>query len=176
MRWTPEFQNWLRRLRAPASAPGAGIRSHGAALPEHRTPAAAQAIDTLARTLYGEARGESVRGREAVAAVVVNRVRHARARGGYWWGTTVEEVCRKPYQFSCWNESDPNRAVIAAADGDDPMFACCLRIARRAIAGSLRDPTEGATHYHAVGADPLWAVGRTPCARIGRHVFFKDVE
>ncbi|NUB15472.1 cell wall hydrolase, partial [Azospirillum brasilense] len=40
-----------------------------------------QAIDTLARTLWGEARGESVRAMEAVAAVVMNRVGRARDHG-----------------------------------------------------------------------------------------------
>jgi len=35
-------------------------------------------IDILARTIYGEARGEPVRCKEAVAAVILNRVRRAR--------------------------------------------------------------------------------------------------
>lgn len=48
--------------------------------PDH-AQAAQHAADVLARTLYGEARGESVRGKEAVAAVVMNRVRRARAAG-----------------------------------------------------------------------------------------------
>lgn len=39
----------------------------------------AVAIDTLARTIWGEARGESQTGQEAVANVVVNRVRRRRA-------------------------------------------------------------------------------------------------
>ena len=45
---------------------------------------------------------------EAVAAVILNRVRIARERGGYWWGDTIIRVCQKPYQFSCWNKHDPN--------------------------------------------------------------------
>src|SRR3546814_13540556 len=67
------------------------------------------AIDVLARTVWGEARGESVRGMEAVASVVVNRVRRAIARGGYWWGNDVVGVCLRPCQFSCWADGDPNR-------------------------------------------------------------------
>lgn len=132
--------------------------------------------DTMARTLYGEARGELVRGKEAVAAVIINRVRRARQRGGYWWGTTAEEVCLRPWQFSCWNESDPNLEKIRSVGKDNKNFQSCLRIARRALAGTLRDPTGGATHYHAIGATPPWAKDRQPSATIGRHKFYNNVE
>lgn len=128
-------------------------------------------VDVLARTLYGEARGESVRGIEAVAAVVMNRVR----RGG-WWGGTVERVCRRKWQFSCWNESDPNRARIERVDETDRVFRICLRIARRAVAGSLDDPTCGATHYHTRAIAPDWARALEPSAEIGSHLFYNNVE
>jgi len=137
---------------------------------------APDAVDVLARTVYGEARGESVRGREAVACVVMNRVARAAAQGGWWWGSTVAEVCRRPWQFSCWNADDPNRSAIERADEKDREFAVCLRIARRAVAGALADQTRGATHYHAHGATPPWAAGREPSAVIGRHKFYNDVE
>lgn len=127
--------------------------------------------DILARTLWGEARGEPVRGIEAVAAVVMNRAR----RGG-WWGNAVESVCRKPSQFSCWNPDDPNRAKLEGVDVDDRAFRICLRIARRALAGSVADPTKGATHYHVRGLLPKWARGREPAAEIGNHLFYNDVE
>lgn len=133
--------------------------------------------DTLARTIYGEARGELVRGQEAVAAVVINRVRRARVRGGrYWWGATIEEVCHKPWQFSCWNPNDPNREKIRTVTAENRTFQTCLRVARRAVSGTLKDATGGATHYHALGAAPVWARRLAPCAEIGRHQFYNDVE
>ena len=135
-----------------------------------------RAVDTLARTIYGEARGEPARGKEAVAAVVMNRVARAMERGGWWWGASVAEVCRRPWQFSCWNPDDPNRIKIEQADEKDREFASCLRIARRAVAGALDDPTLGATHYHAASATPPWATGRVPSAVIGRHRFYNNVE
>jgi len=133
-------------------------------------------VDILARTIYGEARGELVRGKEAVAAVVMNRVRRARQRGGYWWGATPVEVCRKPWQFSCWSDTDPNRQKIESVGRDNRDFQSCLRIARRALAGTYADPTNGATHYHAKDAAPPWARNRKPCAEIGNHKFYNDVE
>lgn len=151
----PRRAGWLRVAAAPEPDPD---------------------VDTLARTLWGEARGEGLRGLEAVAAVVMNRVARTAARGGYWWGATVREVCRKRWQFSCWNEGDPSRPKLLAVDGDDREFALCLRIARRAVRGTLEDRTGGATHYHARHVHPAWAAGRVPSAEIGHHLFYNDVE
>lgn len=39
--------------------------------------------DILARTIYGEARGESISGQEAIASVILNRVAFAKRRGRY---------------------------------------------------------------------------------------------
>ena len=64
--------------------------------------------DILARTLYGEARGEKIAGMEAIASVILNRLAFSRQKNGYWWGNTITEICRKPYQFSCWNQDDVN--------------------------------------------------------------------
>ncbi|MCR6633141.1 MAG: cell wall hydrolase [Magnetospirillum sp.] len=140
---------------------------------ESQTPPAERGspADILARTLWGEARGESVRGIEAVAAVVLNRA----ARGG-WWGGSVEAVCQKPRQFSCWNVDDPNRAKLERVDETDRVFRICLRVARRALAGAVADPTAGATHYHTRACLPAWARGRVPSAEIGNHLFYNDVE
>ncbi len=136
-------------------------------------------VDVLARTVYGEARGESVRGKEAVAAVVINRVAAAeqRRRQGrrHWWGHDVPSVCLKAYQFSCWNHGDPNRDVLMRVGTDDAVFRICRRIARRAVAGILADPTDGATHYHHVDVLPGWAVAHAPCAEIGAHLFYNDI-
>ncbi len=146
----------------PDGAPAARHRAHD--------------IDILARTLFGEARGERRTGQEAVAAVVLNRVARAERLGGYWWGRTVAEVCLKPWQFSCWNADDPNRERIATVAEGHPAFDQCRAIAAKAVDGRLDDPTSGATHYHALGLVPRWARDRTPCAIIGRHLFYNDVE
>lgn len=121
--------------------------------------------DYLARTIYGEARGEGIKGMQAVANVVMNRVKAAS-----WYGASVKDVCLKPKQFSCWNEGDPNRAVILAAT--DAQLATARSIAEQAIAGTLPDITGGATHYHAKSVNPYWATSMTKTATIGNHVFY----
>jgi N-acetylmuramoyl-L-alanine amidase len=135
-------------------------------------------IDTLARTIWAEARGEGVAGMEAVAAVIMNRVNLDLGKDGKpdWWGEGVESVCRKPWQFSCWNEDDPNLGkLIMVKASEDGWFAHAVEIAKRAIAGELVDRTGGATHYctKAVADRTAWAKGRAPVADIGRHLFFK---
>jgi N-acetylmuramoyl-L-alanine amidase len=131
-------------------------------------------IDVMARTLWGEARSEGIKGMEAVAHVILNRVRYADKNGGhFWWGNSVVTVCQRPYQFSCWNFSDPNRAKIIALDSSDHYFATCLRVARRAVDGKLdNDITKGATHYHTKDVNPVWSRGKDPIITIGRHKFY----
>jgi N-acetylmuramoyl-L-alanine amidase len=130
-------------------------------------------IDVLARTLWGEARGEGSEGMEAVCNVVLNRVKIAQEKGGYWWGDNIISVCQKPYQFSCWNRSDANYKKLQAVTEKDIYFATAVRIARRGVAGALLDITNGATHYHEQSILPPWAMGQLPTAHIGRHVFYR---
>lgn len=132
--------------------------------------------DVLARTIFGEARGEPIEGMEAVASVVLNRVRIAQNKGRYWWGNDIIRVCQKPYQFSCWNKSDPSYQRLINITDKNIYFATALRIARRAIIGALKDHTNGATHYHADYVSPYWAKGEVPVKVIGRHIFYKLVE
>lgn len=132
--------------------------------------------DILARTIYGEARGESISGQEAIASVVLNRVDFAKRKGRYWWGSNIVDVCLSPKQFSCWNPKDPNRSLLEKADESDIGFCICKRIALRAVSGLLEDKTEGATHYHTRNLRPRWSLGKIPCTEIGSHVFYNDIE
>ena len=133
-------------------------------------------IDVLARTLWGEARGEGSAGMQAVAAVILNRVNVAKEKRGYWWGNNIIQVCQKPYQFSCWNRSDPNFQKLQAVDETNLYFATAMRVARRAVIGAVEDPTGGATHHHAAGITPYWAKNEKPSTVIGKHIFYRIVE
>ena len=133
-------------------------------------------INTLAKTIFGEARGESLSGQEAIASVVLNRVKFAQKNRGYWWGNTITEVCRCPWQFSCWNPNDPNYKILTGDLQTNQSFQICRRIALRAIGGVLNDKTYGATHYHTRTLRPKWSIGKIPCAEIGNHIFYNNVE
>lgn len=126
--------------------------------------------EIVAKTLYGEASNQGYEGQKAVANVIQNRVK---LKG--WMGHDFRSVCLKPYQFSCWLESDPNRARIMAANQGDPVYAQCLQLAKLAIGGQLDDITNGADSYRVIGTPAKWAEGLLPVAVIGKHEFFKTV-
>ena len=135
-----------------------------------------QDIDVLARTIYGEARGEYGRLDGGVAALIaVANVINNRNTIKSWFGQSIPEVCQKPWQFSCWNPSDPNRALVSAGVICDPIFNICEMVAKSVIEGRCLDLTKGADHYYAttLSRPPKWAVGKRPTVKIGRHLFFR---
>jgi N-acetylmuramoyl-L-alanine amidase len=138
----------------------------------------ADATYLLARFLWDEARGESVRVREALAAAVVNQVR-------FW----QERAAQSDVGKRGVDEADAARAVLLVACldrcwrrdvrppvADDPLFASCRRIARRAVNGALRDPTGGAVRFHRLGTTPLWAQALEPGPLIGPYLFYEDAD
>lgn len=127
----------------------------------------------LARTIYGEARGElnkpdgGKHSLEAVAWVVKNRAKQKR------FGQSISNVCLQPWQFSCWNTNDPNRQKLLDVTFDDKVFQTCFLTATNVVLGKSEDCTFGADHYHALQVFPYWAKNATPTAKIANHVFYR---
>lgn len=133
-------------------------------------------IEILALTIWGEARGEGLAGQIAVAWTIRNRVFDGKAKS--WWGEGYAEVCLKPWQFSCWNQNDPNYVYLSGAKPiPAAQFAQAQRAADQVMAGAVPDPTGGATHYYATTMPkaPGWAAKAKQTLLLGHHVFFKDV-
>ena len=144
------------------------------------------APEILALTLRAEAGDRPVRAIEALAALVVNRARQAAADAvsctrfapgaepGLAWPALLARACRAPFLFGCWMPRHPRRAaLLEATRAEDASLAMCRRIAARAAAGALPDPTAGATHWHAAEVLPGWALGQVPSAEIGGLVFYR---
>lgn len=135
-------------------------------------------VRMLARTLWGEARGEPTEGQVAVAWVIRNRAERGRFAGRLFGQEgAVAFVCLAPWQFSCWNEGDPNRTKLLVLAED--QFVDQLAIASNVLDGLVADPTNGADHYHTI-EPPAWAQAWPPdwaptmreTARFGGHVFY----
>lgn len=131
----------------------------------------------LARTLYGESRGESEDGQTAVAWVVRNRAEHPG-----WWSRqrdgipddTIEAVCLEPNQFSCWWDKQATKVRSITVD----KLTSFIQIAQGVLLGNIPDSTGGADHYHTILRPeyaktwpPKWAQGKVG-KTIGSHIFY----
>ncbi len=134
-----------------------GIRLGGAAA---TTPPAAGGggqqgdVYLMARAVHGEARGEPYIGKVAVAAVILNRVRHPD------YPNTIAGVIYQPLAFT------------AVADGQINLTPDeeSLRAVRDAMNGW--DPSYGAIfYYNPATATSRWIFGRPVHITIGKHRF-----
>jgi spore germination cell wall hydrolase CwlJ-like protein len=139
-------------------------------------PATWRDLDILARTILGEARGEPEAGQIAVAHVARNRARASKRKPALYGDGTIASACLQPFQFSCWNKNDPNRARIEKASLDDPALQAALLAALSVVLGKKADPTFGSTHYHRRDLAPKWAANKLAAAIIGAHAFYNDIE
>lgn len=122
----------------------------------------------LADVVWHEARGESFEGKVAVAEVILERLRDPR------WPNDIEGVVLQPWQFSCFNENDPNsskRPKPSDRTGWNAFRECC-EAAAQAMGGS--NLTGQANHYVNLGvARPAWYDQAKVTAVIGAHTFLR---
>ena len=111
-------------------------------------------INLLARAVYSEARGESLKGQVAVAAVIINRVKSPS------FPNTIEEVIFQPWAFTAVHDgqfwlqpdSDAFKAVRYALNGWDPVEKALF-------------------YYNPVKVTSNWIYSRPVLGKIGKHVF-----
>ena len=124
-------------------------------------------------TVFGEARGEPRNGQFAVAQVIRNR---ALANNIY---PAVE--CLRPYQFSCWNKSDPNYPLLQSVlrcERDIPSIY--YKIADDVLNGRVLLDEVGDARYYMTKRlyysikRPSWANKLKVVAEIGNHVFLTE--
>ncbi len=123
----------------------------------------------LADAIYFEARGEVMKGQEAVAQVVMNRV-----FSGYY----PNDVCGVVYQnanrhlrcqftFACEGKD------LSVKDEPD-MWEQAKRIAKDMLEGKIWLAEVGhATHYHAYWVHPSWVHEMTRLYHLGVHTFYR---
>ena len=137
----------------PATAAALGVTLSSSSSSSSAAVSADQYL--LARLIYAEARGESYKGKVAVAAVVLNRVRSSA------FPNTISGVI---YQSNAF-ESVSNGSISKTPDSD------CLRAAREAMNGW--DPTGGCLYFYnaAQVSTGSWIRTRTVKTVIGNHSF-----
>lgn len=121
----------------------------------------------LALCIFREARGEKFLGKRGVACVVRNRV-NARS----YFGHDYPSVILKPWQFSSFNNSDPNHTVWPA-DGEESWMDSLAEA--NEVLGGCDDVTNGALFYFSqplTQPPPAWGAV-IPTASIGHLSFWK---
>jgi hypothetical protein len=126
-----------------------------------------RAVQCLAQAIYYEAAREPLAGQQAVAQVVLNRVRHPAypksVCGVVYQGSANATGCQ--FTFTCdgamrWR---PQPALWTQAEG----------VARRALGGYVDKDVGSATHYHAAYVAPYWAPALVKMTQVGQHIFYR---
>jgi N-acetylmuramoyl-L-alanine amidase len=113
-------------------------------------------VNQLTGDLYRLAGDQEVRVIEALAAAFANRWRE---------GLVGPDGLSEPGlagRFECQATGD--------ATG---RLAICRRVARRALRGTLVDPTQGATAWHRIEVSPVWARDVLPVGMFGPFLFYR---
>ncbi len=128
----------------------------------------------MALTMYLEARSEGYDGLIAVGSVILNRAKQR--------GLSIKQVCLQPFQFSCFNENDPQRAQAEyiADDFINSLVALywlyvSLTLAQWLIAGSFKSNIGSATNYYnpaGVDKKPEWVDKMRFVTKINHHWFY----
>lgn len=117
-------------------------------------------IECLKINAYMEARGQGVKGMQAVTWVVLNRTKHPS------YPSTPCSVIKQPQQFSWWNGKTPK---IKEKDA----YMQAERVVEGVLSGKLKDNTNSSTHFHSARIKPVWASRLSYTTTIGSHCFYK---
>lgn len=136
-----------------------------------------QQKNCLAANIYFEARGESLQGQKAVAAVTLNRVKSKK------YPKTVCAVVTQKSQFS-WVQQQPKHVVQKALNGVAPSqkplevlaYQEAQKLAYIMIKAKEQVLPEQALWYHTTQINPAWNKQMIKIQVVGSHVFYKHKQ
>jgi spore germination cell wall hydrolase CwlJ-like protein len=129
--------------------------------------ARSRALECLTMAVYYEAGSQDEAGQEAVAQVVLNRVRHPAFQPSVC-GVVFQGYARKTgcqFTFTC------DGSLLRAPD--PKIWARAQQVAAAALSGFVFKPVGLATHYHADYVVPYWATSLEKNAQVGVHIFYR---
>jgi hypothetical protein len=126
-----------------------------------------RAVECLTQAVYYEAAREPEVGQEAVAQVVLNRVRHPAypksVCGVVYQGAARATGCQ--FTFTC--DGSMRWAPEPA------LWRRARAVAERALNGYVDKSVGSATHYHAQYVAPYWAPTLVKMTQVGQHIFYR---
>ncbi|HZV85695.1 MAG TPA: cell wall hydrolase [Brevundimonas sp.] len=159
----------LQAMKLNAATPVSGFLR--AAQPFKFAPATAEdrrrALRCLTQAVYYEAALEPTDGQEAVAQVVLNRVRDPNYAntvcGVVFEGAERTTGCQ--FSFTCDGALAQGPVTWA--------WERARRVAEQALGGHVATAVGTATHYHADYVRPWWAPTLNKLTQIGAHIFYR---
>ena len=125
-------------------------------------------LHCLAEAIYFEARGEKATGQQAVAEVIINRVKSDKFPDKICEVVTQGGNYKNKCQFSF------NCDGLPESISEKDAYAEVRMLAFRAMQGEIKPVAGGATYFHATWANPRWAGVFEKTAEIGSHVFYQE--
>ena len=126
-----------------------------------------RAVRCLTQGVYYEAALESTEGQEAVAQVILNRVRDpnypSTICGVVFEGAERNTGCQ--FSFTC--DGALSQAPVGWA------WERARTVALRSLAGHVANKVGTATHYHADYVHPWWSPTLAKITQIGAHIFYR---
>jgi spore germination cell wall hydrolase CwlJ-like protein len=126
-----------------------------------------RALRCLTQAVYFEAAREPPAGQEAVAQVVLNRLRHPAypksVCGVVFQGAGRTSGCQ--FSFTC------DGSLRWAPE--PRLWTQAKAVAQRALGGFVQKEVGSATHYHADYVAPYWAPTLVKMRQIGAHIFYR---
>ena len=135
-----------------------------------RRPVSIEELTCLADAVYFEARGESDRGKQAVALTILNRVRSSR------FPNTICGVVKQGMgelhkcQFSYYCDGRPEEIHELGT------YRRIRQMASALMESGTFDVTRGATHFHTDRVSPRWATHMRLTSKIGGHIFYRELN
>ena len=130
-------------------------------------------INCLAKAIYYEARGESMKGKRAIGLVVMNRVNDRRYANSVC-GVIKQHVtigARKVCQFS-WYCRD-NKVLTKSINTD--VYKQCEAIAKEVLSGGIDNFIPDAVSFRQSSIKAGFTKkGMVRVAQIGHHIFYKE--
>ncbi|MBV9511382.1 MAG: cell wall hydrolase, partial [Caulobacteraceae bacterium] len=127
-------------------------------------PARARAVHCLTQAIYYEAGTEPLSGQQAVAQVVLNRLKHPAfpksVCGVVFEGAGRSSGCQ--FSFTC--DASLSRQPVAW------RWNAAQRVAEAALSGFVDTEVGTSTHYHAAWMTPYWSASLIRTGRIGGHI------
>lgn len=128
-------------------------------------------LHCMAKNIFYEAGGESIKGQAAVARVVLNRVAHGFANtpcGVIYQATVVDDVKVCQFSWVCENKGEPNK--------NSYRYKIAQQVAYDVMANNKHQDVipNSVLFFHNLSVTPLWPYAEV--TRIGNHIFYSKVK